>query len=189
MTVYFGALLPRRYIGSSYVERVNSGYRGSVKSQRYKNIWNSELTNNPQLFKTRILKTFDSKQTALEFELFLHIKYNVVKSNKYINMANAQPTGFFGMSKKGIVLTDEHKDKIRKSSLGKCRGKYKPMTEAGRKNISNATHGKNNPMYGKPHPSKGNNINQPRATCEICGAESTRSAITRYHKNCDTRLV
>ena len=45
LTTYFGAKLPMFYIGSSTVSRVNSGYRGSVSSKSYKEIWNNEIMN------------------------------------------------------------------------------------------------------------------------------------------------
>ncbi|UQS94005.1 hypothetical protein ABNavy1_183 [Acinetobacter phage AB-Navy1] len=184
MTVYYGDLMPRRYIGSSSIDRILSGYKGSVKSAKWKTIWRNEIKNRPHLFKTRVLSVFDSRDEALNAELRLHIKYDVVKSEKYINMAIAQPNGFFGMSKSGTNLTSSHKRKISQSLAGKKRGKYKPMSALGREHISRATSGKNNPMYGKVHPKKGKSIHQPRACCVFCQTESSVGAITRYHKNC-----
>ena len=55
LTVYTGNKLPLFYIGSSTVDKVNKGYHGSVKSKKYKQTWEEELTNNPSRFKTIIL--------------------------------------------------------------------------------------------------------------------------------------
>ena len=41
-TVYFGNKLPKRYIGSTKVDRIMQGYNGSIKSKKYKNIFLSE---------------------------------------------------------------------------------------------------------------------------------------------------
>ncbi|AIX12158.1 HNH endonuclease [Citrobacter phage Moon] len=186
ITIYTGNKLPRRYIGSTTVTRINENYHGSVKSKKYKEIWISELRDNPHLFKTRILKTFNEHKDALAEELRVQKKYNVVRSKNYINMSFAQPNGFFGMSMKGRVWSKESIDKRNKSNTGQKRPKQSViMTGRKRPDQSKLMSGEGNPMFGKEHPSKGKNINQPRAVCPICGVESTRSAISRYHKNCN----
>jgi hypothetical protein len=55
LTIYSGDKLPPFYIGSSSISKVNTGYCGSVCSKRYKQIWVSELQQNPQLFDQRII--------------------------------------------------------------------------------------------------------------------------------------
>ena len=186
LTVYTGNKLPRRYIGSTTVSRINENYHGSVKSKKYKEIWISELRDNPHLFKTRILKTFSSHRDALNEELRVQKKYDVVRSKNYINMSFAQPNGFFGMSTKGIPMSEEAKLKQRIQRLGIKRPEHsKILSGRKRPNQSKLMTGDGNPMYGKEHPAKGKKINQPRAVCQVCGVESTRSAISRYHKNCN----
>lgn len=186
LTIYTGNKLPRRYIGSTTVARINENYHGSVKSKKYKEIWVSELRDNPHLFKTRILKTFNEHQDALNEELRIQKKYDVVRSKNYINMSFAQPNGFFGMSTKGISMSEEAKYKQRIQRLGTKRPEHSRMlTGRKRPDQSKMMSGDGNPMFGKEHPSKGKKINQPRAVCPICGVESTRSAISRYHKNCN----
>jgi len=85
LTVYFGTLLPRRYIGYSTVSKIQKGYNGSVSSKMYRSIYLQEQKNNKHLFKTRILSTFNNKEAALEEELRLHQRYDVVKSSLYMN--------------------------------------------------------------------------------------------------------
>lgn len=193
LTIYSGTLMPKRYIGSTSVERIkNKGYNGSVLSKAYKKIWNTERKENPHLFKTRILSLFETSKEALEAEKNLQIKYNVVKSKTYINMSLAQPDGFFGMPVKGRKLTQEWKDNI--SLNHPWKGKKRPdhsKALSGRKrpDHSKAMSGEGNPMFGKVHPNKGKPANLPRAVCRVCGAESTRSAIVRYHTNCTRNAV
>jgi hypothetical protein len=89
------------YIGSSYVYKVKSGYHGSVKSKKYKDIWKSELKDNPHLFKTKIICTTETREQATAIEYRLQKALNVVKSPMYINMALASPNGFFGKPMNG----------------------------------------------------------------------------------------
>lgn len=144
LTVYSGSKLPPFYIGSTRVERLNEGYRGTVSSAKYKTIWKKELKNNPHLFKTKILTTHDSRKEATEKELYFQKALSVVSSSLYINMAYATPNGFFGMDVKGIPKPEsmrnkllgnknasgnhkpksqKHKDKIKRSLAGKIRTK------------------------------------------------------------------
>lgn len=96
LTVYRGNKLPPFYIGSSSVDRVNSGYHGSVVSKKYKNVWQQELKNNPALFKTTIICTHSNRKEAHEKENKLQKALGVVKSKMYINMSFAQPNGYAG---------------------------------------------------------------------------------------------
>lgn len=96
ITYYSGNKLPPNYIGSSTVERVNKGYRGSVQSKKYEKIWNSELKVHPELFETTIISYHDTSTDALWKELQLQQMLDVVNSDLFVNMAFAQPNGFFG---------------------------------------------------------------------------------------------
>lgn len=98
ITEYSGKNLPRFYIGSTSVDKINAGYRGSVSSIKYRDIWESEPS---QLFNTKIIKTFEDRAAALSYELELHKELNVVDSPDYINMSYAQPDGFFGRDVSG----------------------------------------------------------------------------------------
>ncbi|UYL06099.1 hypothetical protein MMDGKJEO_00267 [Klebsiella phage KP13MC5-5] len=186
LTIYAGNKLPRRYIGSTSVNRItDENYHGSVKSKKYKDLWKSEQRDNPHLFKTRILNIYDTREEASKAELELQIKYDVVKSDLYINLALAQPNGFFGMSMKGRVWSTESIEKRNSSNRGQKRPRQSIiMTGRKRPDQAKAMTGEGNPMFGKEHPNKGKKINQPRMTCPVCGVESTRSAIMRYHKAC-----
>jgi hypothetical protein len=101
MTIYYGNKLPRRYIGSTSIEKIKSGYRGSVASSEYKLLWEEELKINPQLFKTRILTKHHNREEAIQKELEIQKKYNVKRNNLFINKSFAQPNGFFGRDVSG----------------------------------------------------------------------------------------
>jgi hypothetical protein len=101
LTSYSGNKLPQFYIGSSSTKRIEEGYHGTVTSKKYKTIWNQEIFNNPQLFKTKIISTHNTRDEALSKEKDLQVKLNVVKSPMYINESLAQINGFFGRDVSG----------------------------------------------------------------------------------------
>jgi hypothetical protein len=102
LTTYHGNKLPPFYIGSTSITNIlKNNYHGSVKSKKYKKIWNSEIKENSNLFSTKILFTYSSKKEAQEVEKRLQVKLNVVRSSMYINQSIAAPNGFFGSSQKG----------------------------------------------------------------------------------------
>lgn len=96
LTIYSGNKLPPFYIGSSTVEKVNSGYFGSVKSLEYKSTWKEETAKNPHLFECHVISTHPTKKAALAREEDLQRKLNVVKNPLYINKSYACKNGIFG---------------------------------------------------------------------------------------------
>lgn len=86
--------MPPFYIGRSSVKNVQNGYRGSVSSKLYKQIWLEELEKNPQLFETRILTRHYTKQESAEREEKFHKKLQVHKNPLYINQATGAGTFF-----------------------------------------------------------------------------------------------
>jgi len=119
LTTYHGSKLPMYYIGSSSVSKINDGYHGTVVSKKYKSVWLSELKNNPQLFKTRIIRTYETRKEATEVECRIQKALGVVRSPMYINMATASVNGFFGMPTKGRIVSQETRDKLSKVHKGK----------------------------------------------------------------------
>jgi hypothetical protein len=86
-TFYSGNKLPPFYIGYGMVYKIlNRNYHGSVASNHYKNIWASELENNPHLFKTVIINTYTTRLEAQHREEYLQRYFNVIRNNMYINM-------------------------------------------------------------------------------------------------------
>ena len=138
LTVYSGNKLPPFYIGSTSVKRIiEKKYHGSVASKKYKDIWKSELKSHPELFKTIIICTFESRKEAIEKENKLQKLLNVIRSPLYINQATAQVNGYCGRIVKG-------KDN---PFFGK------KHTEETRKRLSDTHKGENHCFYGvRCHP-------------------------------------
>src|ERR1039458_4229163 len=89
LTVYSGNKLPPFYIGSSNMDQIEKGYHGSVRSKRYRAIWESELRKNTTAFKTTIICVFQNRKDAFDKEEKFHRSLNVVDNPLYINMAIA----------------------------------------------------------------------------------------------------
>lgn len=85
LTTYRGNKLPPFYIGSTSIERINNGYRGSVESKSYKQIWIDEIKNNPHLFRTIILTSHNTRKEATEKEFQFQLKLLVHRNSLYIN--------------------------------------------------------------------------------------------------------
>ena len=149
MTIYSGDKLPKYYIGSTSLERINSGYYGSIRSKKYKDIFYSELKQRPDLFNVEILSYHDSRKDALSEELLQQIKYNVVKSDEYINESYATKNGYFGRIVKGInhpkFGLSNYKIWIKKFGLEIANNKLN--TYLSKQRISNG--GENNSMFGR----------------------------------------
>lgn len=97
ITTYYGELLPKYYIGSTTVKKIESGkYFGSVSSKKWKSIFKDELLNNSQLFSVKIYSYHSTRKIALEEELKIQIENNVVKSKDYMNESLALINGMFG---------------------------------------------------------------------------------------------
>lgn len=86
ITFYRGNKLPPFYIGQTSLDRVSRGYNGSVSSKRYNRVWNKERKEHPHLFRTVILRTFNTREEALLHEENLLWKLQAHKNELYINM-------------------------------------------------------------------------------------------------------
>jgi hypothetical protein len=153
LTIYSGTKLPKRYIGSSSVNNVLSGYNGTIKSKAYKETYRHEQRINKHLFKTRILSKFETREEALLAEKTLQLKYNVHKSELYMNMAIAIPNGSFGRdthNEKHPMYNKHHTEKTKKKISNTLKEKYSNGTLVSPFNDLDVK-GENNPFYGKLH--------------------------------------
>lgn len=98
---YSGEKHPPFYIGSTSLLRLEKGYRGSVSSSEWKEIFKQELKENFNLYSYEILADFDTRLDALIAERELQIKFDVVNSDLFLNKALAFVEGKFGFSMKG----------------------------------------------------------------------------------------
>lgn len=120
LTTYHGKDMPLFYIGSSSVERVNNGYRGSVLSKEYGDIWKKRLKENPELFTTKIIATYETREEAYIKEAKIQKSFNVADNPLYINKTIASGNGRFGAGFKGKYHTEEHKEYMRNLYKGRC---------------------------------------------------------------------
>ena len=125
ITIYTGNKLPPFYIGSTSTDKINKGYRGSVKSQKYQSIWKQEITSHPDLFKTIILTRHETRQEALDKEIIFHESLSVARNPIYINMAHANGKFFSSEGNPG-TRSPETKAKMSAAKTGKKRGPQSP---------------------------------------------------------------
>lgn len=144
LTIYRGTKMPMFYIGRSNVGSVQNGYRGSVSSKLYKQIWLEELEHNPHLFETKILTTHATQKEAAEQEEYFHKKHQVHKNPLYINQATGAGTfhadikgkknPWYGKSRSGELNPMHgrtHKESSRKKMSASGKGKHsQPKTES-----------------------------------------------------------
>jgi hypothetical protein len=111
ITIYSGNLLPPFYIGSSSVKKIENGYRGSVSSKKFKNIWKEELKNNPHLFKTVILTRHAHRKEATVREYQFQISLKAPINPLYINEAYAKKEFAYGkkQSKEHVIKRTAHR--------------------------------------------------------------------------------
>lgn len=103
ITHYDGDKIPQNYIGSTNIQRINSGYKGSIRSKKYRQIWNEELEQNPHLFSIEIISYHDTRQEALYKELCIQKLFNIVNNPIFVNQAYATVNGFFGRDVSGKI--------------------------------------------------------------------------------------
>jgi hypothetical protein len=102
LTTYSGKRLPRYYVGSTNINRIQHGYFGSVSSKKWKDIWKEELDLNPDLFTIKIISYHETREAALRAELEYQKQHNVVLSEQYINESFAQVRGYAGRNVSGV---------------------------------------------------------------------------------------
>lgn len=100
-TTYSGDKFPQNYIGSTTLNRIQNGYRGSVRSKKFRKLWENELKENPELFYTVIISHHYTRYEALYKELYYQQLFNVVDNPLFVNMSYAKPNGFFGRKNSG----------------------------------------------------------------------------------------
>lgn len=149
MTKYSGIKLPKYYVGSTSLLKIKNGYFGSIRSKKYRGIFESELKDNKHLFSIEILSYHNSRKDALIDELRIQIELDVVKSNEYFNESYAIKDGYFGRK---VIGKDHPKYGVPNYEIWLKNGgeEYaKNMDINYRKKQSIVQSGKNNGMYGR----------------------------------------
>lgn len=169
LTIYYGNKMPMFYIGSSSLEKVKNGYRGTVSSKAYGKIWKSELKNNPQLFKTMIVSLHSSRKEAFDKEEIIQKKLNVIKNTLYLNKSYANSKFYLTQHSpwtrnkfkeripwnkgKTNIYTDHTLHKMSSSKKGRPRGPTSDETKIklSGPNPLKSNKGEKNGMYNKTH--------------------------------------
>jgi hypothetical protein len=201
LTTYRGNKLPNFYIGSTKVERILSGYRGSVSSKLYRNIWIEELSKNPHLFSTKIISYHNTNEEAKEKELFFHRSLDVVKSSLYVNTSEARKNGFFGkdvsgsnnpmFGRRGINSPNFGKKRTEETRKKMSKSNSRPMSEEQKKKLSIINTGK---TYSEEYKRKMSMILKGKKhktmQCPHCKKIAGAGGIKRYHMgNCKNRVI
>lgn len=180
---YKGNKLPPFYIGSTSVDRLKTGYRGTVSSKKYKDIFYDELKNNPHLFDYKIIKTFNNRNDALVKEDSLQRSLNVVESPLYINCGYAT-TGCFGQAMNGAAnpfFGKTHTEDAKKI-IGKA-SKERMTTEQARyirSKVKTSWLGKTHSQESKLAMSI-HHKNLPQITCPHCNKTGHNNLMKRWH--------
>ena len=142
--------------------KVYYGFRSANKLDPHEDLWKHYFTSSPGVqqliketgadsFDIEIRRVFESKEQASAWETRVLRRCNVLKNDQWINQniagyivpteeSNRKISEFH----KGKPKTDEHKEKIRQSNLGKKRA---PRSNEYKVKMSAAKSGVNNPRY------------------------------------------
>lgn len=153
LTIYHGTKLPIFYLGSTSVQKIQNGYRGSVSSKEYKAIWKQEVKNHPHLFTTKILSTYSTRTQAYDTEHRLHKLLKTHKNLLYTNKSIGGPMSSGVAWNKGLKLTGEKYKKGGRARKGKPGTKWSTKTRKilSGPNAKKALPGELNGMWGKTH--------------------------------------
>ena len=124
LTIYHGTKLPMFYVGSTSVQKIKNGYRGSVASKDYEASWKDELKNNPHLFDTKILSTYHTRNEAYNIESKIHQSLKTYKNSLYINRSTGCPRNNGIAWNKGLKLPHLGGPNPKKALPGKLNGMW-----------------------------------------------------------------
>ena len=120
-------------------------YTGSGK------YWKNHIKKYGKHFDTEILASFEDIKECEKFALKFSEENNIVNSNEWANLK--EENGLDG-NPKGIKFSEEHKDKIRKSRIGKCYNDFDDetrlkMSRASKLKVEKMLSENNHPWQGK----------------------------------------
>jgi hypothetical protein len=118
-------------LGNSYFS--SSRNKDFIKDQK----------DNPQNYRYKVIRIFDNRHSALQFEIKLHNKFNVNLNENFYNNAKQTSTKFCYDST-GTIVSDETKEKLKIARKNRQQASLET-----RQKISSKLKGTNNPMFGK----------------------------------------
>jgi hypothetical protein len=150
LTTYFGSKMPMFYIGSTRLNKIQKGYRGTVSSKKYKTIWQSELKNNPHLFKTKVITYHKTREDAIRKEFLLQVNMNTVNSPMYINMSYPMLNGYVFIFNNVNKNYDSVSPKLTMSEIDAYFIQYRKSEEYKKSKTRKYKTGPENPLFGVP---------------------------------------
>ena len=126
LVTYSGTRHPKFYVGSTSKKQLANGYMGSVKSKKWRDVYNTELQDNPHLYTIEILSEHVTRDEAFTAELEYQHFHDVVKSPDFVNLSYAMKNGFMGRDVSGqnnpcygLKRNAEWRQKISEANSGK----------------------------------------------------------------------
>jgi hypothetical protein len=118
-----------------------------------------EQQTNPENFKYKVIKIFETREEAIALEIKLHTKFDVAINSAFYNLAKSTSTRF---DTTGVKCLETTKIKISEGNKGKIRSKETKIkmqkslkgrifSDETRSKISKSKKGKTSPMLGKTH--------------------------------------
>ncbi len=112
-----GKIPPKEDIGNP------GGYFSSSKDIDFM----ADQKKNPQDYKYDIIKTFKTSLSAINYEIYLHNKYNVGINPRFYNLAKQTSSGFDTTGRKGTIIESKIKSMIQPNLKINDPDKYKEI--------------------------------------------------------------
>ena len=153
--------------------------------------WQRHLKKHGNNVSTEILKECQNTTELSQWGIYYSTLFDIVRSNNWANLklesgdGGSVPGRIHPIEAKlknkiastGRIVTDETKEKIRKSLTGQTR----VFSDLHRQHLSEALKGKSNSLLG---------TTQTKITCPYCNLTGGRSGMKRYHfNNCKRKLA
>lgn len=176
--------MPPFYVGFCRTRKfLETGYCGSVKSKKWKSIWEKELRDNRNLFRRKILETFETSHEAKAREEEYLKHFEVTKSVLFINETSGGGKKFGTLSGKDhplygkkrsaetikkikrwyseVGLSETQKISISSRQRGEKNHNFgKSLSDETKSKLSKSLSGENNPMFGRPGTMTGKRLSE-----------------------------
>lgn len=137
-----------------------------------------EQKENKSIFKYKIIRKFNSRKEANQFEIDLHWKFDVARNESFYNRAKATLVSF---CVEGAVMTVETREKISKAKTGKS------LSDETKAKLSKSKKGKPSSRKGYKHTEDTKNKMKEKAKniekliCPHCGKEGPKPQLLQWH--------
>lgn len=151
---------------------------------------------NPDHYKYTVLKEFDTRVDAINFEIYLHNKFNVGVNEMFYNRSKQTAIGW---DRSGVTHSDNTKALMSQRALGRVSPRRGTTHSEKTKLRMSQNHadftGSNNGMFGKNHSDESRQLmslrqkNRERISCPHCNKTADVANMKRWHfDNCKEKL-